>query len=95
MNDKERLKLLKKRNEKLSLELNNAIQKINSLTQKDESQKEELINLIKQLKIIETEWNCLLKELEGYKIQYEKLIGDLKVIKKNFKIPWYKKFLIK
>ena len=99
MNDKKRLELIRKKN----YELNNYIDELKLEIKYYKEQNNLRFNedaFIKELENIKKEWLDSLKQLKEKNTEYNELIEELLAIRDimygmNFKIPWYKKILLK
>lgn len=95
-----RIDLIRKQNEELLLKINELQSKLNQSLQDNADSKEQFDSLIIDLKKIRKQWKTAVEDLENKSQEYEKLIeflheanGIMKSM--NFKIPWYKKILLK
>lgn len=100
MNHLKKINLVKKQNEELTLKIKEIQNKYDIALQDIDAQKNQFNSLIADLEKIKNEWEIAINDLEQKRLEYERLIEALyeaKGIMKsmNFKIPWYKKILLK
>lgn len=100
MNKVKQVDTIRKRNAELNKQLEDLKFKLEFNSQLNMNGYQHAKDLIEDLEKIKQDWISALVDLNNKKEQYVKLIDDLQKIKSimigmGFKVPWYKKIIIK
>lgn len=100
MNTSKQIDIIRKRNVDLSQKLEDLQFKLDYQSQLNTGSYQTAKELITELINIKDEWNKSLKILQDRDAEYQRLINDLKKLRKimisnGIKIPWYKRIFYK